>query len=266
MTATTSAATRLLITGAAGGVGTILRTRLAGPGRIRRLLDLRPLTPGPDEEFVAADLADADAVHQAAQDVDAIVHLGGHAKEAAWEDILRVNVGGTRNVLEAAREHGIDRVVIASSFHSIGWLPWRAEEELPAATNPAPDSLYGWSKSAMESLGRLYADRFGMRVFCLRIGTCTARPRIARQLSTWLSPDDAGRLIEACLSTEALGYHVVWGISANTRRWWSLAEGAAIGYHPKDDAERYAGDIPTDVPPGTLTGGPFCEVDLGSVM
>jgi NADP-dependent aldehyde dehydrogenase len=105
-----------------------------------------------------------------------------------------------------------------------------------------------------------------MRVFCLRIGTCSPEPRIARQLSTWLSPDDAGRLIEACLRTEHPGFRTVWGISANTRRWWSLAEGNAIGYHPRDDAEQFAARLPTAIEPGSRLGGPFAEVELGTVL
>jgi nucleoside-diphosphate-sugar epimerase len=227
------------------------------------LLDLKELIAGPAEETVVADLADAAAVEEAMRDADAVIHLGGHAKEAPFENVLRINVGGTHNVLEAARRNGVDRVVIASSFHAVGWLGWRDEAELPAASAPRPDSYYGWSKTAMESLGRLYADRFGLRVFCVRIGTCCPEPRIAKQLATWLSPDDAGRLVEACLSTPEPGFHTVWGISANTRRWWSLAEGAAIGYHPKDDAEAYADTIATEVTAGSRLGGPFAEVELG---
>lgn len=257
---------RVLITGAAGGVGQLLRDRLAASGRTVRLFDIRQLIAGPGEEAVRADLTDPAAVTAAARDTTAILHLAGHAKEASWSEILRVNVEGTRNVLEAARAGGVQRVLLASSFHAIGWHAWSPGAELPADTPPRPDGFYGWSKTAIESLGRLYADRFGIRVFCLRIGTCCPRPRIARQLSTWLSPDDAARLVEACLTTEATGFHQVWAISANTRRWWSLAEGAAIGYHPCDDAEDFAAEVTGVAEPGSLLGGPFSEVELGTRM
>jgi len=63
-------------------------------------------------------------------------------------------------------------------------------------------------------------------------------------LSTWLSPDDAGRLFEACLTAERPGFRVAFGVSANTRGGWvSLAEAKALGYQPQDDAEAYAAEI-----------------------
>ncbi|MFI5906040.1 NAD-dependent epimerase/dehydratase family protein [Dactylosporangium sp. NPDC051541] len=126
---------------------------------------------------------------------------------------------------------------------------------------PRPDSYYGWSKAAMEALGRLYHDRYGLHVVCLRIGTCTERPQHARDLATWLSPDDAGRLVDAAL--HATGFRLVWGVSANTRRWWSDAGGRAIGYEPKDDAERFKDDVEPPKPEDRLVGGDMATRPLG---
>jgi hypothetical protein len=83
-----------------------------------------------------------------------------------------------------------------------------------------------------------------MDAICIRILTCAERPPTIRALSTWLSPDDTGRLFEACLSAPSPGFRVVFGVSANTRGGWvSLDEARALGYEPGDDAEVYAAEV-----------------------
>jgi nucleoside-diphosphate-sugar epimerase len=266
---------RLLITGAAGAVGQLLRPRLARPGRILRLLDVAPQAPaGPDEqvEIITGSVTDASAMAAATEGVNAVIHLGGLSNEAPWPDIQHVNVDGTHTVLEAARAAGVSRMVLASSNHAAGYYSRddAPDGALPADTPPRPDTYYGFSKAAVEALGRLYHHRFGMDVIALRIGTCFELPGSVRALSTWMSPDDCARLIEACVATPSPGYRVVWGISRNTRRWWSLAEGEAIGYHPVDDAEKFARDylaegeeVDLSDPVHHLLGGQFCAQPLG---
>jgi hypothetical protein len=126
--------------------------------------------------------------------------------------------------------------------------------------------LYGVSKVLGEALGSLYNDRHGLDVVCIRILTCTDRPRDLRTLSTWLSPDDAGRLFDAALTTPAPGFRIVWGVSANTRRWVSLDGARALGYEPRDDAEVFAaelvaqhGEPDLDAPEHRYLGGPFTQ-------
>lgn len=258
---------RVLVTGAAGILGRLMRTRLARPGRVLRLLDIAPLdpsAPGEAVEILTGFITDAAVMARACEGVDAIIHLGGISREDAWDRILEVNIDGTHTVLEAARAAGVARVVLASSNHAVGF---RAIGEagpggLPGDSSPRPDTYYGVSKAVIESLGSLYHSRFGMDVSCLRIGSCFERPADVRQLSLWMSPDDCARLLEACLATETPGYRVLWGVSANTRAVVSLAEGEAIGYHSLDDAEKFA----DRVPPGELpkfVGGAFCEIELG---
>lgn len=257
----------LLVTGAAGGVGKLLRPRLSGK---LRLLDIAPQDPpGPDEdvELVTASVTDFDAMTEACAGVDAILHLGGQSVEAPWEEILAVNVDGTRTVLEAARQTGVGRVILASSNHAVGYYT-RADagpEGLPADAPVRPDTYYGFSKAAVEALGRLYHDRFGMDVICLRIGSCFPKPGNVRGLATWMSPEDGARLIETCLTVSEPRFRIVWGISRNTRRWWSLAEGEAIGYVPQDDAEVFASEYAGEDEPAYL-GGQFLDVPLGSRM
>ncbi|HJT04973.1 MAG TPA: NAD(P)-dependent oxidoreductase [Pseudonocardiaceae bacterium] len=254
---------RILITGAAGSIGTMLRPRMARPHRVLRLLDIAPIPhpqPGERIETVIADITDLDAIQHAAQDVDAVIHLGGIASEAEWDRILHANIHGTYTVLEAARRAGSPRVILASSNHAVGFHPY-SEGLVPDYVFPRPDTFYGVSKATNEALGSLYHDRHGMNVLCVRIGACIDRPRNHRMLSMWLSPDDCARLMEALLSAPDPGFRVLWGVSANTRNRFSLAEAHALGYRPQDDAERYTDKLPppsvTDV--DRFVGGPFCE-------
>jgi nucleoside-diphosphate-sugar epimerase len=234
---------RLLITGGSGKVATLLRDRLHRPGRSLRLLDLRPPAQplGVDTEFVGGSVDDLVTVTAACVGVDAVIHLGGLAKEAPARDIVDVNIFGTYVVLEAAHRAGVARVVLVSSHHAVGYHPHgqAPPDGLPADIAARPDTLYGWSKAAAELAGRLYADRYGMDVVCLRVGSWCPEPPDLRGLSQWLSPDDGARLVEASIAAPP-GFRVVWGISRNTRRWCSLAAGEAIGYYPRDDAEKWA--------------------------
>ncbi|GGP40514.1 NAD-dependent epimerase/dehydratase family protein [Saccharothrix coeruleofusca] len=236
---------RILITGAAGGVGTLMRPRLAAPDRVLRLLDIAempPAAPGERVELVTASVTDQAAMEAACEGVDAVIHLGGHSLERPWAQILDVNIDGTHTVLEAARRRGVGRVVLASSNHAVGFHP-RSRGEAGDYLFPRPDSYYGVSKVAMEALGSMYSSRYGLDVIAVRIGSCFEKPRDTRMLSTWLSPDDGARLFEACLSAPSPGFRVVWGVSDNTRRWFSLDEARALGYAPEDDSEVFAAEL-----------------------
>lgn len=233
----------ILITGGAGRIGTMLRSRLARDGRVLRLLDIAPVEAGPGEEAVTASVTDLTALTAACQGAAAVIHLGGIPTEAPWDKILEVNVNGTYNVFEAARRAGVPRVVFASSNHAVGFTP-RADFPVPDYAFPAPDTYYGVSKVAGEGLAALYARRYGMDAICVRILSCLERPVTLRMLATWLSPGDAGRLFEACLTAPSPGFRVIFGVSANTRGGFaSLAGARELGYEPRDDAEAYAAAI-----------------------
>jgi uronate dehydrogenase len=233
----------ILITGAAGIVGTILRPRLARPGRTLRLLDIADMTAGPAEEVISASVTDMDAMTAACRGSSAVIHLAGISGEASWADILQANIQGTYVVFEAARRAGVPRVIFASSNHAVGFSP-RESFPVPDYAFPAPDTYYGVAKVTGEGLAALYHYRYGLDAICIRILSCFEKPRSARSLSTWLSPDDAGRLFEACLTTPSPGFRVVFGVSANTRGGWvSLAEAEALGYRPEDDAESLRDEV-----------------------
>lgn len=230
----------ILITGAAGRIGTEMRSRMARPGRTLRLLDIEPVEAGSGEEAIRASVNDLAALTEACQGAEAVIHLGGRSGEAPWERILETNIDGTYKVFEAARRAGVPRVIFASSNHAVGF---HTPDEFPLSEDavPLPDTYYGVSKVTGEALGALYHHRYGLDVICVRILTCFAKPPSLRALSTWFSPDDCARLFEGCLAAPKPGYRVVYGVSANTRGGWVSMRGAEeLGYRSEDDAEVFA--------------------------
>jgi len=243
----------VLLTGSQGRIGTALTERLPGRGWTLRTFDR---TPGAD---VVAELTDAAALAEAMAGVAAVVHLAGQPTEAPWPVVRESNIEGCVQLFEAARRAGVRRVVFASSNHAVGFTP-RGSGELPPDTPPRPDTLYGVSKAFGEALARYYVDRYGFEVACLRIGTCAAEPPDARSLATWLSFDDCAELVDRCLRAPGLDYAVVWGVSANSARWWSLDN--PIGYSPADDAALHSG-LSAPAGPGERVGGQFTGPDYG---
>ncbi|MGI8781614.1 MAG: NAD-dependent epimerase/dehydratase family protein [Solirubrobacteraceae bacterium] len=243
---------RLLLTGAAGRIATAVRPvlrELADEVVLTDRVDVGDLAPG--ERSVRAELADPAPWDGLAAGCEAVVHLGAVADEAAFDVLAGPNLHGAFHVYEAARRAGARRVVAASSGRATGF--YAAGERLDGSATPRPDGLYAATKAFSEALGRMYADKFGLEVVALRIGTFEDRPRTARDLSTWLSPRDARRLLRAALTGPVDGFLAVYGVSANTRGWWDLPP--ALGYVPRDDAEAYAGDVepPDGIP---FQGGP----------
>ncbi|MFD7231544.1 NAD-dependent epimerase/dehydratase family protein [Streptomyces sp. NPDC059881] len=235
----------LLLTGAAGGLGTLMRGLLPAYGYELRLFDMTPIEGEPGA--ITADLADRDALREAVRGVDAIVHLAGISLEASFEKILRANIEGTYNLYEAARAEGVRRVVFASSNHAVGFTPRPREDTpvgtaglIPVDTPHRPDTYYGLSKCFGEDLAQLYWDQHGVETVSVRIGSCFMEPTTVRMLSVWLSPGDGARLFHAALTAQDVGHTVVYGSSANTRLWWDLSTARAIGFEPQDDSEQFA--------------------------
>ena len=161
---------RLLLTGAAGGLGRELRTRLKAYCTTLRVSDIEDLgAQAPGEELRPVRLEDAPAMLDLLQGVDAVVHLGGVSTEQAWSPILQANIIGAYNLYEAARKHSVKRVVFASSNHVTGFY---RQDEVVGINDPArPDGLYGVSKAFGEDLSRFYFDLYGIETVCLRIGS-----------------------------------------------------------------------------------------------
>ena len=229
---------RLLMTGAAGGLGQAMRTRLKANCAFLRLSDLSYMNPAQaGEEVVQADLSDKAAVHAMVADCQASVHFGGISVEQAWEPILQANIIGLYNLYEAARVHGVKRVVFASSNHVMGF--YRQNEVVDALSPPRPDGLYGLSKAFGEDLSRLYFDRYGIETACVRIGSSFPEPRDRRMLATWLSYGDLHRLITACLTTPVLGHSIIYGTSDNSVGWYDNHLARHIGFRPQDSSDDF---------------------------
>ena len=243
---------RLLLTGAAGGLGRELRRRLPAHCEILRVSDVAALgEPAPGEEVMPVDLADADAVLALLDGVDAVIHMGGVSTEQPWEAILPANIVGAYNLYEAARKQGVRRVVFASSNHVTGF--YRQDQVIPAGAPAKPDGLYGLSKAFGEDLAQLYSDRHGIETVSLRIGSSFAAPRDRRMLSTWMSFDDMERLVLAALTAKDVGHSIICGVSANPHPWYDNAPAAHIGYVPQDSSAPYAAEIERTTPPGDPT-------------
>jgi uronate dehydrogenase len=255
---------RILITGAAGKIGSTLRAGLSGRYPVLRLTDIAPLEPArAGEEIVRADLADLAAVEAAMRDVDCVVHLGAIPGEDTWDRILPNNVVGTWNVFEAARRQGVRRVVYASSHHAVGFH--RRARFIDQTVAPRPDGVYGVSKVFGEAVGRLFADKHGMSVACLRIGAFRDRPADRRLLHVWLSPRDAVQLAACCIDAPDYHFIVVYGVSNNTRNRYRNVGLDFLGYRPQDNAEDFAADILRAPDSETAIsrqfhGGPYTEM------
>lgn len=227
---------RVLITGAAGAIGTALRDGLRAEWRHLRLTDAKPIAnPTPNEECIVADIADRAAIERMMQGVAAVVHLAGVGGDYTLEDLWRVNARGLFDVFEAARLGGVQRIVFASSNHAFGCYP--IEERVSPALLPRPDSLYGTFKAWGENMLRCYFDRHGIRSVSMRIGTYRTLPIDQRSLATWLSPGDVARLVDASLRHPDPGCLVVNGYSANTRIKVADTNWEFLGYRPRDNAE-----------------------------
>ena len=254
----------VLMTGASGGVGTMLRPRLLERYTSVRLSDLsEPADLRAGETFVGANLADLEAVRAACRGIDGIIHMGGFSVEGPWETILNANIIGAYNLFEAARLEGVKRIVFASSNHAVGFYP--RETRIPPDVVPRPDSRYGVSKVFGEGLGALYAYKHGLGVTSLRIGNVAEAPIDVRRLAIWIHPEDLMQLCVIGLETEGLVYEVVYATSDNLRSWYANARAHALGYQPTMQSEDFAEAIleaeknrAPDPVADYFQGGTFC--------
>jgi uronate dehydrogenase len=229
---------RLLLTGAAGGLGRVLRPRLKAMCEVLRVSDIAELgEAAPGEELRPAALQDRTAVHALLQGVQAVVHLGGVSVERPFDEILPANIEGVFNLYEGARLHGTRRIVFASSNHVTGF--YRQDETIDPSMPARPDGYYGISKAFGEQLSRFYFDRYGIETVCLRIGSAFPEPKDRRMLATWLSYDDLERLVVACLTAPAVGHTVMYGMSDNRLTWWDNARARHVGFRPQDSSEPF---------------------------
>ena len=216
------------------------------------------------EKFVRADLSVMSEVENAVRGVEGIVHLGGWSTEGPWETILNANIIGCYNLFEAARRARVERIVFASSNHTVGFYP--RQRKIGIDEPVRPDSRYGVSKAFGEALGQLYAYKHGLRVTCLRIGNVTDAPEDKRRLSIWISPEDLMQLIRIGLEHPDIRCEIFYGASDNARAWWDNGEAYRFGYRPVGRAEDHAAAalaadarIPSDRVAEWYQGGLYCS-------
>jgi uronate dehydrogenase len=257
----------VLVTGAAGGVGTRLRALLKGVYPRIRWSDIkRPDDLAPDEEFVQADLADYAAVEKLVDGIEGVVHLGGYSIEGPWETILNANIVGCYNVFEAAYRKGVKRVVFATSNHAVGFYP--RSQKIGVDVTVRPDSRYGISKAFGEAVGAFYADKHGLRVTCIRIGNFGDRPIDQRRLAIWLKPDDMVQLLRIGLEHPDIHFEIFYGASDNAAAWWDNSNARRFGYRPSGKAEDFRAEamaaqakLPADPVGDRFQGGAFCSAE-----
>lgn len=253
----------ILITGAAGDVGTHLRRELAGNYRIRAS-DLRPMKKIAQEVYARGDVSKMADALRITKGVDAVVHLAGYSVEGPWDGILSANIVGCYNVFEAARRNGVKRILFPTSNHAVGF--YRRDQTIDHRVTPKPDSRYGVSKVFGEALGSLYADKYGMEVFCMRIGNVNPAPIDKRRLSIWFSPRDLAQLVTIGIEHPEIRFEIVYGISGNARAWYDNSNAVRLGYRPQDDSETHAAQVLAREKPGDpvaeqYQGGQFCVAE-----
>ena len=254
----------VLITGASGDVATHLRRELATRYKLR-LSDLRPLAnKSKSETFAKADISRMADALRITKGVDAIVHLGGYSVEGPWEAILQANIIGCYNVFEAARRNGVKRILFATSNHAVGFYP--RSQKIDHRVYIKPDGRYGVSKVFGEALGSLYADKYGMEVFLMRIGNVNAKPIDKRRLSILFTPRDLAQLVSIGIDHPGIRFEIVYGVSGNSRSWYDNSNAYRLGYKPRDDSEVDSKEIlareEKEHPVGALyQGGAFTHLE-----
>lgn len=258
---------KVALSGAAGNVGRILRVELQKRGvDLRSAGGKQPLEPLHDaEDLLHGDLRDPAVVDRLLAGVDVLIHMAGTSVEKPLPEIIQNNLVALHQVYEGARRHGVRRIVFASSNHAFGMHS--VDSKLQLGAEFRPDGFYGLSKVWGEAMARMYWDKHGIEGISLRIGTAMGRPpENERQLSTWMGTEDLVQLVMRCIEAKDVGYAAVWGISANTRSWYDLEEGNAIGYRPVQNAEAWAEAIaarpnPLDPIARQFQGGQFVTID-----
>lgn len=256
---------RVLLTGAAGGIGRRMRRELSGVYQVLRVSDIADVGPaGPGEEVVVADLTRDEDLVRLVDGVDGIIHLGGLSVENEWSEILRTNIDGCYRLYESAYSAGVKRIVFASSNHAIGFYP--RGQILDGSERPRPDCRYGLSKVFGEALSQYFADNYGLGILTIRIGWCFEKPDTRRTLGSWVSIGDLTRLCRVGLEVPELHHEIVWGVSDNQRTWWNNRAARLLGYEPRDSSDQWITEVEeSGVPePGdkvglAVQGGPFAS-------
>jgi uronate dehydrogenase len=240
---------RILLTGAAGNLGRLIRPALQEAAEHLRLSDLAPVADPlhENESFVPCDLADRDAVGRLLEGIDTVIHMGGASQEQRFGPLMQSNVLGVYNLYDAALAHRVQRIVYASSNHVTGY--YESSDTVSPDMAMRPDSLYATTKGFGELVASFYWHRHGIESVCLRIGSCTEKPKAQRAFAAWLSPRDLCELVRCAVMAPAVGFTVVNGVSDNPVKWYQDDAARILGFEPRDSAADYADEINAKWPP-----------------
>ncbi|MEA5550658.1 NAD(P)-dependent oxidoreductase [Anabaena cylindrica UHCC 0172] len=236
----------ILLTGAAGNIGTSLRHELDGDYELR-CIDRRHIHQAKD--FRRLDITNFKAILKVMAGVDAVIHLAANPQiNQSWKDVYTSGINGTYNIFEAARQLGVKKIIYASTCHVSGCREVEQESHIIPEQLVRPDSLYAVGKAFGEALGKYFSDRYGMTVICLRIGWFTTEPKLFvtndRILSNWCSPRDLAQIVRRSIEHDNLGFQIFYAVSGNTRRYWDISNAQKLlGYEPQDNAENLLNEV-----------------------
>ena len=229
---------KILLTGAAGFVGGILRSHWGASYQLR-LADVEPIEDvAAHEEYIQVDITRAEQMLQACQGMDTVVHLAADPSPAAefYDTLLPLNIVGAYNGFEAARQAGCQRIVFASSVNAV--LGYGGEVTTSWDVPIFPQNVYGATKCWGEALARVYADQHGLSSICVRLGS----PRYDQggdwdedEPSMGISPRDTAQLFARCVEVEGVDFAIVHGVSRHRRSWMDVDDSRRVlGYEPQD--------------------------------
>jgi nucleoside-diphosphate-sugar epimerase len=254
---------KVLVTGASGLIGSLTIRDLSDKYEFSGL-SRRPVVGIP---HIQADISDLQAVRRACQGVDMVLHLAAETQDYDdWDRVMESTIGGALNVYRAAQEAGVWRVVFMSSGSTMCAYEWyegspygklaaNQIDRLPPDTRmlthtdpPRPDSFYAVGKLFGENTGRLFSDRYGMSVLCIRLGAVLPddKPALVRHFPGYLAQADAVQMIDKCLGAPAsLKFDIFDAISENSRRWRDTGHAKEVlGWRPNGSSDIFD---PTDL-------------------
>ena len=230
------AGSRILVTGAMGRVAAQLMPALEARYELRLFDRSGADGDGSGAPLILGELTDHQVLDQVLEGVDAVVHLAGNPDPTApWDELQEPNIEGFVALLATARQHGVRRVVFASSIHAMGVYEGSGRWPIDPAWPPAPCCAYGATKVFDEAMARAYAYQSGMSLIGLRLGLCTPRASQAEAVAGWLRPSDLQQIVLGALATD-VQFGVYHAVSAPSRRRWDIGTTIRdLAYEPESD-------------------------------
>ena len=249
---------KVLVTGASGLIGGLVIRDLSDKYEFSGL-SRRPV---PGIVHTQAEISDPVAIRKASQGMDMVLHLAAETHEYDdWDKEMQNTIGGTLNMFRAAEQAGVKRVVFMSTGSTMCGYEWYegspygklaanqlqslppGEKLLDYRDPPRPDSFYGVGKLFGENTGRLFSDRYGMSVICIRLGAVlpSDQPELIRHYPGYLSQADAVQMVDKCLDApDSVRFDIFDAISENQRRWRDTSHAKqVIGWRPTGSADKY---------------------------